>query len=122
MINKNKKQANKCRNKQFRVAFHQILFCVHPAFHNKVSQLVYKASQITKSCVNPRTQKTSNCWKLVTAKNKMNQHRSSHQKMAPEKTKSCRFCSCFVISTNIVKILGEIKAALECFFCKNQKC
>ena len=58
---------------------------------------------------------------MVTAKNKMNQHRSSHQKVAPKKTKSCRFCSCFVTSTNIVKILGEIKAALECLFCKNSE-
>ena len=45
--------------------FHEILFCPHPLFYAEVSHLVSKLSVITevKVCVNPTTQKTSNCEK-----------------------------------------------------------
>ena len=70
--------------------FYQILFCLHPAFHAEVSQLVCKPNQITEFCVIPMTQEIyqiarNTDWKLVNARNKINQHRSNYQKVSKKK-------------------------------------
>ena len=70
---------------EFHYSFYQILFCLYSAFHAVVSQTVCKPSQITEFCVIPMMQKVSNCGKYLVeieiARNKMNQHRTKHQKV-----------------------------------------
>ena len=82
-------------------SFYQTLFYLHPAFHAGVSQPVCKPSEITEFCVILMIQKISNRgkhWKLVNARNKMNQHRSNskgvQKKKKKKKKKKKTLCKC----------------------------
>ena len=66
-------------------SFHQILFCLHPVFHRGQSaSLLVKSDNwiLRKFKATKQHQITENTgWKLVKARNKLNQHKSCHQKI-----------------------------------------